>query len=268
MLFEINHHHQKYLSSSNYHIFVLQKSEKFLIDYVEYESSENSLLFITPYQNLEWLTENNQERKQICFHGDYYCIEYHKKEVACNGLLFNNIYLLPYVPLNQETFKEIEYIINKISVEMSSKNPFSETVIKTYLQLILAISSKEKSDKIEQSLLHKTQDNEILDFQNVLEKHFIKEKKTSFYADYYHLTPSVFSKRIKQQFGKTPSQLIQERTILEAKKLLHLTQKSIKEIAFELNFEDEYYFSKYFKKSVDISPSHFRKEVGISIVAK
>ncbi len=53
---------------------------------------------------------------------------------------------------------------------------------------------------------------------------------------------------MKKQFSKSPSQLINERSTLEAKKLLHLTYKSIKEIAQELNFDDEFYFSRYFKK--------------------
>jgi len=55
--------------------------------------------------------------------------------------------------------------------------------------------------------------------------------------------------------------------VLEAKKQLHLTHKSIKEIAFDLNFEDEFYFSRFFKKNVGLSPKHFRESVGISIVA-
>ena len=56
--------------------------------------------------------------------------------------------------------------------------------------------------------------------------------------------------------------------LLEAKKKLHLTYKSIKEIANELGFEDEFYFSRYFKKLTNVSPKTFRENVGISIVAK
>jgi len=72
----------------------------------------------------------------------------------------------------------------------------------------------------------------------------------SFYASALCLTPDSFSKKIKTLLGKTPNKLIQERVVLEAKKLLHLTYKSIKEVAFELNFEDEFYFSRFFKKNV------------------
>ena len=73
---------------------------------------------------------------------------------------------------------------------------------------------------------------------------------------------------VKKQFSKSPSQLINERVVLETKKMLHLTYKTIKEIARELNFRDEFYFSRYFKKNVGVSPSVYRKKVGISIEAK
>ena len=74
--------------------------------------------------------------------------------------------------------------------------------------------------------------------------------------------------KIKKHFGKSPTKLIQERTILEAKKLLHLTFKPIKEVAGALNFEDEFYFSRYFKKEVGVSPKKFREEVGVAFIAK
>lgn len=102
----------------------------------------------------------------------------------------------------------------------------------------------------------------------MLEKHFANVREPSFYAGKLKMSPSSFSKKIKLQFGKTPTQLIQERVVLEAKKLLHLTKKSVKEVAAELHFDDEHYFSRYFKNEVGIAPTQFREEVGISVVAK
>ena len=135
------------------------------------------------------------------------------------------------------------------------------------MQLILALASKEKSLLLEHTSL-KTQHDLANDFQKLLEDHFIRERNVSFYPSALCLTPDSFSKKIKTLLGKTPNKLIQERVVLEAKKLLHLTYKSIKEVAFELNFEDEFYFSRFFKKNVGLSPKHFRKKVGISIVAQ
>lgn len=250
-----------------YYIFLLNGKGKFSLDFVTYSFSRKTLLFLSPYQLLKW-EDSPSEVKTIAFHGDFYCIEYHKEEVACNGLLFNNIYQNPCVECSEIIFSEIEEIVKKMQLLNPANNSFDTSILKTYLQLILALSSREKKSKLSENQLKNTLIEPIANFQNLLETHFIKNKEVSFYASHYSLSVSAFSKKIKQYFGKTPSELIRERMVLEAKKLLHLTYKSIKEIAQELDFEDEFYFSRYFKKEVGLSPKQFRDSVGISIVAK
>ena len=151
---------------------------------------------------------------------------------------------------------------------VTDANPYQIAVLKSYLQLILAIGSREKQHFLSHLKEENPLQNPVANFQELLEANFLKEKDISFYAEAYHLSISAFSKRIKQYYGKTPSALLRERLVLEAKKLLHLTHKSVKEIAFELCFEDAFYFSRYFKKEVGVSPKQFRESVGISIVAK
>src|SRR5690606_721569 len=172
-----------------------------------------------------------------------------------------------YISLNKIKFQEISQLIAKMEKVEADKR-FSESILKSYLQLILAICSSEKDDQLGNKIIPQTNGNELLKFQNLLELHFRKERNSSFYADKLSISPSTFSKKIKSQFGTTPTKLIQERVILEAKKLLDLTFKTVKEVAMELNFYDEFYFSRYFKKEVGSSPTHFREKVGISIVAK
>ncbi|TPN82856.1 helix-turn-helix domain-containing protein [Aquimarina algicola] len=251
-----------------YSIFLLEQESEFSVDFVKYKSKKYSILFLSPYQNLKWFKSSAERLKLIQFHGDFYCIEYHKKEVACNGLLFNNIYLLPFIELNTITFEEIVGFTKKMQIESESEKRFSDSVLKSYLQLILAICSNEKDLRFNDTKIQQFDDPLILKFKGLLETYFVQERSPSFYSGQLAMTNSTFSKKIKAQFGRTPTQLIQERVVLEAKKLLHLTHKSIKEVAFELNFDDEFYFSKYFKKEVGLSPSHFREKVGISIAAK
>ncbi|MGE8378249.1 MAG: helix-turn-helix domain-containing protein, partial [Sphingobacterium sp.] len=105
-------------------------------------------------------------------------------------------------------------------------------------------------------------------FEQLLENEYKKHKSVSFYAEYYNLSSAAFTKKVKQKWGKSPSTLIQERIVLESKRLLHLTTKSIKEIAAELQYLDEFYFSRFFKKMTGVSPKVFREQVGVSIVAK
>lgn len=250
-----------------YSILIFEGKVSFSIDFVNYECEGKNLVFLSPYQILNWNFSEIKNMQLIQFHGDFYCIEYHKKEVACNGILFNNIYQKPFISIDSELYTELLSITHKIKNIKNLENPYDISIAKTYLQLILALSSKEKIVNSENPNNH-TDFKDITHFQNILEKYFLEKKEVSFYAEKLGLSVNSFSKKIKKQFGKSPSKLIQERIVLEAKKQIHLTYKPIKEIAMEMGFEDEFYFSRYFKKEVGISPKKFREEVGISIVAK
>ena len=66
----------------------------------------------------------------------------------------------------------------------------------------------------------------------------------------------------KNHFNKTITELISERIVIEAKRELYLTNKTVKEIAYELGYDDEYYFSRFFKMNADVSPQLYRDTVG------
>lgn len=251
-----------------YSVFLLSGHGRFSVDLTDYEYAGDTVLFVSPYQHFMLETESGESVWELRFHGDFYCIEYHKKEVACNGLLFNNIYLTPHVPVAPEVSAELRSVFLKIETELKNADEYSDAVVKTYLQLVLALCSREKSRRIADAGQHPAAQGEVTDFQRLLEANFMRERNVAFYAGKFALSPNAFSKKIKHRFGKTPIRLIQERVILEAKKLLHLTHKPVKEIAAELNFEDEFYFSRYFKKGVGVSPQRYRSDVGISVVAR
>ncbi|MCP2044188.1 AraC family transcriptional regulator [Pontibacter sp. HSC-36F09] len=249
-------------ASEFYNILLLEGSGTLSVDFTDYTFDGKIALFTSPYQHLCVTSGADFEVDQLIFHGDFYCIEYHKNEVACNGLLFNNIYKQPFITLQDE---EIRLIFDKLRSELSQNEPHSEPILRSYLQLILAIASRIK--KREQQLEAKSTLHPIEQFRELVEQHFLTQRNTPFYAEQMALSHSAFARKVKKHFGKSPSQLIQDRVVLEAKKQLHLTHKSIKEASAALNFEDEHYFSRYFKKHTGISPTHFREKVGISVVA-
>lgn len=255
------------LNEPYYFVLLLDGAISFSLDFQDYGCSGKNLLFLSPYQLLKCHDGNSSVSKALAFHGDFYCIEYHKEEVACNGILFNNIYESPFVPVPDAVFQEITDIFAKILAFDVTDSSCDLSIVKSYLQVILALSSREK--QLQRSARAVTlQKEQVSDFQLVLEEHFVHARSVSFYASHYGLSVDVFSKKIKNFFAKPPSRLIQERLVLESKKRLHLTHKNIKEIASELCFEDEFYFSRFFKKQVGVSPKAFREHVGISIVAK
>lgn len=225
-----------------------------------------AILFATPMQAVQIKTTQAVTYTLIRFHSDFYCIEAHRDEVACNGLLFNNIYQDPSISLDNTLHAAFSQIFAQMKDELSGPEP-SAMVLRAYLQLVLAKSSTCKTRQEAAAAPARQKDAKMEKFRLLLDMHFLKLHKPADYADLLAITPNALSKKAVSYFGKTPSQLIQERLILEAKKLLHLTQLSVKEIAYKLEFSDEHYFSRFFKKAVKESPQSFRKKVGISVVA-
>ncbi|MCI9845549.1 helix-turn-helix domain-containing protein [Flavobacterium pectinovorum] len=250
---------------SEYTVLIISEGEgTYYADFASFPFKAPVVLFSTPQQSIYIRETKKLISTALQFHGDFYCIEFHRNEVACNGLLFNNIYLEPSVNLTEEQHLLYKQIVKNLADELQQEEP-SEIVLRAFLQLFLAKSSSIKMNSTERLELKK--DEKMDQFKTLLEDNFLTLHKPSDYASLLAITPNNLTKQCNNRFNKTPTQMIQERLILEAKKHLHLTRLSIKEIAFALKFQDEYYFSRVFKKMTKISPQTFRKTTGISIVA-
>lgn len=249
-----------------YSIFLFETNASISINFVDYEIQKNHLLFLAPYQLVTSQNYNLISFQLLLFHADFYCIEYHRKEVACNGILFNNLFTVPYVVLPKVILDEVKAVFEKIKLYENNNSISDLSILKSYLQLILALSNKEKLFDDFQKKENATTVSP--DFIHLVETNFIKQKNVEFYAEKYGISLNHFSKKIKAIYGKSPKTLIQERLILESKKQLHLTYKNINEIALFLGFQDEFYFSRFFKKHVGVSPKIFRQNVGIAEIAK
>lgn len=246
-------------------IIFYEGSGKCKVDHGDYVFDGPGILFATPYQKIQISSAENLKVGLLQFHGDFYCIEFHKAEVACNGLLFNNVFLSPMVNLSSADKEAVFNILKEINKEFLS-NP-DRSVLIAYIQLFLAKCSQIKRKQLGPEEMIVSIDQEMKAFKDLIEDHYLFKHRPADYARMLDMEMNILSKKCKKTFGKTPTELIHERLVIEAKRKLHLTRQNIKEIAFALNFKDEYYFSRFFKKNVGFSPLAFRKKVGISIVA-
>lgn len=246
-------------------IFITQGSGVYHADFGTFPFTAPVMLFSTPLQQIYIEQDGLSDIIMLQFHGDFYCIEYHRAEVSCNGLLFNNCYIEPSISLEETDSFIFQNILKDLEQEFTECEP-NEILIKTYLQLWLAKSSSIKIKSLN-NLCSKDIDRVMEQFRELINEHYLTLHKPNEYAELLNMSPNNLTKRSSRYFNKTPSQLISERLILEAKKQLHLTRKSIKEIAYYLKFKDEFYFSRVFKKFTKVSPQAFREKTGISIVA-
>lgn len=270
-LLRLNPTHTDQLTSpeqySEYTILFIAKGKGiYHADWATYKYEGPVLLFSTPLQLIYLEQAVHTPLNLLQFHGDFYCIEYHRKEVACNGLLFNNLYVQPCIKLSADEAIAFQQLLADMLGEFDQQQP-AELVLRAYLQLFLAKASTIKLKLIGDNRDRAEKDELMEQFSRLLEQHFLSLHKPNDYAQLLAMSPNNFSKRCMRYFKRTPSQLIQERLVLEAKKQLHLTRQSIKEIAYNLKFQDEFYFSRFFKKLTQVSPQSFRNKTGISIVA-
>lgn len=98
-------------------------------------------------------------------------------------------------------------------------------------------------------------------FKAILEHNFISSKKPAAYAASLHISTHYLNECVKNTTGHSVSKHIQNRLVLEAKRLLYHSGKSVKEIAAELGFDDYPYFSRLFSKITGITPLAFRNSV-------
>lgn len=103
-------------------------------------------------------------------------------------------------------------------------------------------------------------DARIVALLQLIEKHFREQKPVSFYAAHFGLTSKRANEILKDAFGFSINALSQQLLTLEAKRALYNGVHSIKEIAYQLGFSDQSYFSRFFRKHTGISPEKFRSQ--------
>lgn len=248
-------------------IWVMEGSGELKADFSEYKFSENSLLAFSPYQPFMISKAKNVKGVAIHFHPEFFCILKHHKEVSCNGILFNNIYNPPITLIDAAAEATLRMVLDQIKTEMQNPALAQYELLISYLKIFLITASRLKAEQQPEAKKATADNKEPFILQNLkdaIEAHFRTKHSASNYADLLNITPKALAKITKTHFNKTLTDLISERIIIEAKRELYLTNKPIKEIAGELGYEDEHYFSRFFKTNADISPQFYREAVGFA----
>ena len=168
----------------------------------------------------------------------------------------------PCVTLTQHQLQNIEELVSIIKHRLAeSYRPLRIQILSALVKTICFEILDAYFDGLSISPLQQNNRDKI--FQRFLQDcfmHFKKHRDVKFYAELQHLTPRYFSTVIREVSGKTPIEWINLSLVTEAKKLLATPELNIKEIALQLNFEDQSLFGRYFKRITGLSPSSFREQ--------
>lgn len=246
-------------------IWVMEGSGKVKADFAEYDFERNSLFAFSAYQPFMFSSASNIRGIAIYFHSDFFCIVKHQKEVSCNGVIFNNIYDPPFTQIDENSSTTLNMIVDQMRTEMQNPALAQYELLISYLKIFLITVTRLKTQqdpKAMETVLNEKAPFVLQNLKDTIEEHFKTKHSASNYADLLNISPKALAKITKTHFNKTLTDLISERIMIEAKRELYLTNKPVKEIAWELGYEDEHYFSRFFKTNADISPQLYRETVG------
>lgn len=162
---------------------------------------------------------------------------------------------------NGDCFKRFEIVCEMMFEEANQENP-SFAIIKQLLSLLFTIIEHERK-KLDKSKVafQKTQNIAFGNFLNILEENFHKPLSVDFYADKLAMSTRNLNLICQDILEQSVSEIIDTRKLIEAKNLLISTEKNITEIAYDLGYNENSYFSNVFKKKSGHSPTEFRNEM-------
>jgi AraC-like DNA-binding protein len=194
------------------------------------------------------------------YNRDFYCIVDHDKEVSCVGFLFYGFAGRMFIHLPEQEQRKIDQLFRVFIDEFQTEDAIQKDMLQMLLKrLIIILTRLAKKQYIRNPNLPDDKLDIIRQYNLLVENHYKKQHQVQYYASELHKSPKTLANLFALYNSKSPLAVIQERIIMEAKRLLIYTDKSAKEIAYDLGFEDTAYFSNLFKKHTARSPLDFRR---------
>lgn len=236
----------------------------FWADAGEHDYRADALLCLTPYQRVLFAPRAAGEATLIQFHANFLCVETFHAETGCGGVLFNDPYGKPFVALDDRAKVDADELIARILRERADNAMARDEVILASLKVLLIVASRLKAAGAEARAVgagvadgHR---HPLLGrLRDLIEENYQTPLGPSDYARLLNVSPKTLGRLTRAHLGKTLTDLIRDRVLIHAKwQLLH-TLRPVKEIAAEVGFQDELYFSRVFKKATGVSPTFFRE---------
>lgn len=253
----------------DYYTFIWNQGDTKLweIDLVPHTIGENTIFSLSPGQTLS-IPHQTNDYVVIQFNREFYCVQDHDQEVSCNGILFNGALSTPMLQLDADEQRSFNVLLEVIKEEFANQDDVQLEMLRTVLKRFIIKCTRLAKLQFSDTFISPQELDIVRHFSALVEKHFRTLHKVGDYADLMNKSPKTLSNVFKTLGEKTPLQIIHERIILEAKKLLLYTDKSSKEISFELNFSDPVQFSRLFKNEIGLAPGDFRQHGILKSIAK
>lgn len=233
-----------------------ESSLQIFIDDIPYILQTDQLLFLTDLHHYKSASCTNL--RVIQFNRAFHCILGEHVSIGCRGILWLVAAKIPIISIPPESIEVFNTFWNILEYELEQKDVLQIDMLRLLVRRFLILATRLYLAK------HKNPIPELIEpIQNFLvlvETHFKKYHTVQEYAKLMHFTPKNLAKIVSKYQDKTPHQIIQERILLEAKRMLFYSEKPIKDISYELGFMDLASFDRFFKRHIGLSPKKAREK--------
>jgi AraC family transcriptional regulator, transcriptional activator of pobA len=229
------------------------------IDFEQYAVQPQTIAFITPGQIHHLQMEHNPKGYAISFHNDFFCINEQNRELLLNTGLFYGCTQHRDHAVSPQQAQIMEQLVLLLQQEYKQQGYMHTESLRSLLKVFLVQAARFWGRPQNEAPLQSKPAQLTRSFLSLLETHFMQSTKVSHYAAKLNLSPSHLNDTIKETTGFSASEHIKNRVVLEAKRLAYLQNSSAKEIAYQLGFDDEAHFSRYFKNNSGTTFTAFKQ---------
>jgi len=245
-----------------FEVLFLQKGSGFhVIDGNKYEIKPPCVFFMSPGQAHKLELSHDIEGYIFIFTSDFYLLNRGNQDSLIEFPFFYTLHQdnPPLMLTRKSDVDFLEMLFRQGIEEIKDVADMTPDLLRSILDLILTKCAARY--EIADLLSHKGKGQILVKkFFHLIEEHNQKNLLLSDYAVMIGVTPNHLTQIVKVLTGKTSSQIIKAKQLLEIKRLLAHTSLSISEIANHLNFEDQSYFTKFFKRETGLTPIQYRSE--------
>lgn len=237
------------------------------IDFQQYEIEAGQLYCMMPGQVHTWSFGPDTDGFLINFNESFITSMCHNPHFLYDFPMFNSLGGQTVSIPAEEAGRAIEHHLQKMWEEYRTydgefKNDLMRALL---LELLIRIARNIETAPAD----HVSKHNQTLlrNYQKLIEQHYRTLRLPKDYADLLYITPNHLNAVCNATAGKSAGELIRDRVLLEAKRMLVNAEYSISEVGYQLDFQDNAYFSRFFKKYTGATPEEFRKNGGKAVAA-
>lgn len=236
-----------------YYILVLKKGTgRHEIDFVSYQVTNHVVFLIAPGQVHRLTLGAGSVGYLLQFQAEF------MQRESSRALLRRAGYTAVH-PLGAAGFKKISFPLQQMLEEYTTKQEGYEDVIQASFDIFFVELARHREASGDRHTYAVHTHERLASLQDLLRQHIGTYKQVMEYADLLHVSPYQLNTLTRTLLNKTASEVIQDFIVLEAKRCLLGTTRQVKEIAFQLGYEDVSYFIRFFKKQTGHTPESFRQ---------